>query len=131
MKTLIVEDECTGRLLLQELLKEYGPTHIAVDGQEAVDAARAALDAGEPYELICLDIMMPRMNGHQALKEIRAMEEAKGLISTEGARIIMTTALKDLKNVSEAYKSLCDKYLVKPIRMESLMDALREYRLIE
>jgi two-component system chemotaxis response regulator CheY len=131
MKTLIVEDEFTSRLLLQELLKEFGPAHIAVDGEEAVSAVRAAMDAGEPYELICLDIMMPRMDGQAALKEIRAIEESRGIISSKGARIIMTTALKDLKNVSNAYKSLCDDYLVKPISREKLLDALRKFCFID
>ena len=78
MKTLIVEDDFTSRLLLQELLKGYGPAHVAVNGKEAVEAARMAMDAGEPYDLICLDIMMPEMDGHGALKEIRAQEEARG-----------------------------------------------------
>ena len=44
MKTLIVEDDFTSRLLLQELLKSYGPSLIAVNGKEAVDAVRAALE---------------------------------------------------------------------------------------
>ncbi len=130
MKTLIVEDEFTSRLVLQELLKDYGPTHIAVNGQEAVQAVRAAMDAGEPYELICLDIMMPGMNGQAALKEIRAMEEVSGIRSTRGAKIIMTTALNDLKNVSEAYKALCDDYLVKPISREKLLETIREFGFI-
>jgi len=70
MKTLIAEDDFTGRLLLQEILKRYGALHIAVNGKEAVEAVRTAMDAGEPYDLVCLDIMMPEMDGYQALAEI-------------------------------------------------------------
>lgn len=44
MKTPIVEDDFTSRLLLQEFLKSYGPSHIAVNGKEAVEAVRAALE---------------------------------------------------------------------------------------
>lgn len=130
MKAMIVEDELTSRLLLQELLKEYGPVHIAVNGREAVEAIRAAMEEGEPYELICLDIMMPEMDGQTALKQIRAMEEANGIRSTQGAKIIMTTALGDFKNVSTAYKALSDGYLVKPISSEKLLANLREFKLI-
>ena len=68
MKTLIVEDDFTSRLLLQEILKRYGAVHIAVNGREAVDAVRAAAESDESYDLICLDIMMPEMDGYQALK---------------------------------------------------------------
>ncbi len=81
MKTLIVEDDFTSRVLLQEVLKRDGTVHIAVNGKEAVDAVRAAMDAGEPYDLICLDIMMPEMDGYEALKEIRAIEESRGIRS--------------------------------------------------
>lgn len=131
MKTLIVEDDFTNRLLLQHLLKGYGPSHIAVNGEEAVEAARLALEAGQPYDLICLDIMMPRMDGHAALKRIRALEEAKGVLSTFGSKIVMTTALSDMKNVSAAFSGLCDGYLAKPIDKIKLLGTLRELKLIE
>lgn len=130
MKTLIVEDDFTSRLLLQELLKPYGLTHIAVNGLEAVSAARAALEAGEPYDLICLDIMMPELDGHQALKRIRSDEESLGVRSSSAARIVMTTSLGDYKNVMKAYGSLCDGYLVKPVDRQRLVEELKKMKLI-
>jgi two-component system, chemotaxis family, chemotaxis protein CheY len=129
MKTLIVEDDFTSRLLLQELLKDYGPSHVAVNGREAVKAVHFAQAAKEPYDLICMDIMMPELNGQEALKEIRAMEEAKGILPSGGARIVMTTAMSDMKSVSTAYSNLCDAYLVKPIRKVQLLETLRKLRL--
>ncbi|MEN6400596.1 MAG: response regulator [Armatimonadia bacterium] len=130
MKTLIVEDDFTSRLLLQELLKSYGPFHIAVNGREAVEAARAALEAGEPYDLICLDIMMPEMDGQQALKEIRAMEQARGIVLSNWTKIVMTTALGDKANVLEAVEGKCNAFLVKPIRKAKLLEELRRLKLI-
>jgi two-component system, chemotaxis family, chemotaxis protein CheY len=129
IKTLIVEDDFTSRLLLQEILKGYGPTHIAVNGREAVDAVRTALKAGQPYDLICLDIMMPEMDGQAALRQIRGLEEARGIYSTDGTKIIMTTALGDLKNSTRAFMALCDAYLVKPIDKAKLLEHLRAYQL--
>lgn len=131
MKTLIVEDDFTSRLLLQEILKNYGPFHIAVNGQEAVAAVRAALEANEHYDLICLDIMMPEMDGHEALKQIRNMEEAKGIYSQDGAKIMMVTALGDMKNATTAFYNLCDVFLPKPIRKAKLIEELRKLNLIE
>lgn len=130
MKTLIVEDDFTSRLLMQELLNRYGPVHIAVNGLEATEAVRLSLEAGEPYNLICLDIMMPKKDGHQALKEIRAMEEEHGIISTRGAKIMMTTAVNSIKSVSTAFHGLCDAYLVKPIKRATLLEELRKAKLV-
>jgi two-component system chemotaxis response regulator CheY len=130
MKTLIVEDDFTCRLLLQELLKSYGVTHVAVNGKEAVAAVRGALEAGQPYDLVCLDIMMPEMDGQQALKEIRALEESRGILSPQGVKVVMTTAMGDMKNVFAAYASLCDGYLTKPIHGEKLLEELRKLALV-
>ena len=124
MKTLIVEDDFTSRLLLQELLKSYGPSHIAVNGKEAVNAFTMAVKAGEPYDLICLDIMMPEMDGQQALKEIRRLELVDGVDVADGVKIIMTTALFDGKNVMHAFRGACDGYLVKPIDKHKLLDEI-------
>ncbi|HXB96855.1 MAG TPA: response regulator [bacterium] len=128
MKTLIVEDDFTSRLLLQELLKAYGQSHIAVNGVEAVQAAELALDAGEPYDLICLDIMLPLLDGLAALKQIRALEQAAG--PARPSKVMMTTALNDLKSLRMAYESMCDAYLEKPIHKAKLLDGLRDLRLL-
>ena len=131
MKTLIVEDDFTSRLLLQEFLKGYGSSHVAVNGKEAVEAVRLALEAAEPYQLICLDIMMPEMDGQTALEQIRALEKARGIWSTQGAKIVMTTALNRLKDVNAAFGGLCDAYLVKPIDKTKLLETLRQMSLIQ
>lgn len=130
MKTLIVDDDFVCRLLLQELLKNYGPCHTAVNGRETVEAVRMALDGAEPYNLICLDIMMPEMDGQQALKEIRELESQQGRVAKLGARILMTTALHDKDNIMQSFRAQCDGYLVKPIDKRKLLAQLRELELI-
>jgi len=130
MRTLIVEDDFTCRLLLLEILKVYGEVHIATNGTEAVTMVRMALDAGEPYDLICLDIMMPEMDGQEALRLIREQEETRGIRSTQGARIVMMTALDDVHNVIDAFSKLCDGYLTKPIKKTALLDKLKTLELI-
>jgi len=131
MKTLIVEDDFTSRLLLQELLKNYSTTHIAVNGKEAFDAFRIALETGEPYDLICLDIMMPEIDGLEALGQFRRLEEGTGMKPSEGAKILMTTALNDVRNVMTAYRNLCDGYLTKPVGKTQFLGELRKLELIE
>jgi two-component system chemotaxis response regulator CheY len=131
MKTLIVEDDFTSRVLLQALLLPFGQSHVAANGIEAVKACRIALEARRPYDLICLDIMMPEMYGQTALVEIRALEQKMGLRSDCAAKIIMTTALDDVRNVMDAFYGLCDGYLVKPIDGEKLMELMDKLRLGE
>lgn len=130
MKTLIVEDDFTSRVVLQGLLKSYGESHIAVNGKEAVEAAVLSLNAGKPYDLICMDIMMPEMDGQEALKKIRDAESQRGINSTKGSKVLMTTALGNIKNVMQAYHNLCDGYLTKPIDKSKLIEELRKLNLI-
>jgi two-component system, chemotaxis family, chemotaxis protein CheY len=116
--------------LLQEIPKRYGAPHVAVNGKEAVEAVRITLDEGEPYDLVCLDIMMPEMDGHQALKEIRAMEESRSVPASDGAKVFMTSALDRVKDVSRAFHRFCGAYLVKPIEKAKLLEQLQAFQLV-
>ncbi len=130
MRTLIAEDDFTSRLLMQTFLSRYGECHVAINGKEAVEAFRESQRAGTKYDLICMDIMMAEMDGQAAVREIRALEEAKGTLSTNGAKIIMVTALDDVKNVVKSFKLLCDAYLFKPVDTAQLLGHLKTLTLI-
>ena len=129
MKILVAEDDFTSRLLLQKLLLPFGEVHVAVNGTEALEAFREARRCGEPYNLVCLDIMMPQMDGQDVLKQIRGLEEAAGVCVGEGTKVIMTTALKDRENVMKAFREQCDAYLAKPIDRQRLVSCLKDLRL--
>jgi two-component system, chemotaxis family, chemotaxis protein CheY len=118
MKCLIVEDDVSSRLLLEKLLEPYGSCQTAENGVQALQAVSAALEAGEPYDLICLDIMMPEMDGQTALKEIRSLERSKGrgVTADDSAKVFMTTALTDRQNILTACDEQADGYLFKPIQ---------------
>ncbi len=132
MKVLVVEDDFISRKLLTTLLGHYGDCDIAVDGNEAVDAFRIALDEGKPYDLICMDIMMPNLDGQAALKEIRAQEMEKAIPASKEVKVIMTTALDDPKNVMESlHKGGAAAYIVKPIDKKKLMDEVRKLGLLD
>ena len=131
LRSLLVEDDFAGRLVLQTFLSRYGECHIAVNGKEAVEAFGSAFDRGRRYDLICMDIMMPEMDGREAVRQIRAMEEAQGILSAYGAKIIMTTALGQVKEVIRCFRELCDAYLVKPIHLGQLLAHMKSYKLVE
>lgn len=132
MRTLIVEDDFIARRLIKEILSSFGECDIAIDGQEAVQAFRLALDDRKPYDLITMDIMMPNMDGQMALQKIREMEKERGIQGPDEVKVIMTTALDDPKTVVEAYyRGGATSYLVKPVTRKKLMDEIREMRLVE
>jgi two-component system, chemotaxis family, chemotaxis protein CheY len=131
MRVLIVEDDFTSRLILQEMLKDYGTVHIAVNGREAVEAVRAAMLTGELYDLICMDIMMPEIDGQTALKQIREIEKKAGITGSNRVKIVMTTALGDKEHVVNAIRENCDGYMIKPYSKATFLEHLRKFGLIK
>ncbi len=131
MKILIAEDDFASRKFMLRFLSKYGECDVTVDGMEAVDAFTMALDAEEGYDLVCLDIMMPELDGYQALKQIREYEKEKGISEEDGAKIIMTTALNEGRNVTKAFELGCVAYAGKPIDLEKFENVLRKLNLIE
>jgi two-component system chemotaxis response regulator CheY len=123
VKSLIVDDELTSRELLTMILKAYGPVDAVADGLEGLKAFNLAL-ARQPYELIMLDIMLPRMDGQQVLKAIRRIEQERGVVGLEQVKIVMISALGDFSNVSQAFASACTSYLTKPILADKVQAEL-------
>jgi len=130
MRALIVEDNLTNRQLLIKLLSPFGEIEVAVDGQEAVEIFRKKLAQGERYTLICMDIMMPEIDGYEALAQIRQIEEENNIAPEDAAKVIMTTAVDSSSSVEEAKSLRCDGYLIKPIRKMKLIEELQRLELI-
>ncbi|MEA3465555.1 MAG: response regulator [Thermodesulfobacteriota bacterium] len=127
MKILIVEDDFLSRKLMLSYLAPLGQCDVASNGSEAMEAFTLAHKEKEPYDLITLDIMMPDLSGQEVLKRVRAYEEEKQILFSDGrVKVIMTTALKDGSNVMDAFKNQCEGYLVKPIDSDELMALINQ-----
>lgn len=126
MRTLIAEDDLTSRLLLHGILKRYGQCDVVPNGKRAVEAVSTSLQTGKLYDLICLDIMMPELDGREALRAIRLEEARDGRAC---AKVLMTTALRDKDSVLGAFREQADGYLVKPIQKAKLLEYLRSFEL--
>lgn len=126
MHILVVEDDFISRRLLCRYLEPYGECDVAINGDEAVEAVHDALHAKNNYDLICLDIMMPGMGGQEALAKIRELEVSHGQHVGMGAKIVMTTAMEDHKNIRQAFSSSADGYVVKPIEKQKFLATLAE-----
>lgn len=131
MKILIAEDDFVNRQILTSILSQFGTAEVAVNGLEAVQACRIALDEGEPYDLILMDIIMPHLSGQEALEHLRVMERERGVSAHDAMKVIMITSLDDPKNVSVAfYKGEALSYIVKPIDKGLLLAEIKKLRLI-
>jgi len=129
MKTLIVDDDIFNCKLLQSILKDYGDCAIAMSGISAIQLFEETLKK-EPYDLICLDIMMPEKDGFETLREMRALEQNQTPPTSKKSRIIMITALEEQESKAKAFYENCDGYLVKPVERKLLEEMLNKMKLI-
>ena len=130
MKILLAEDDFVTRKFMAGFLSKYGECDVTVDGMEAIDAFMMALEDDEPYDLVCLDIMMPVMDGYQALVGIRNLEKERNIPQEKAVKVIMTTALNDEQNVKMAFELGCTVYSGKPIDQERFEQALKKFGLV-
>ena len=130
MRVLIVEDDSISRRLLQTIISPYGVCDVVVNGKEAIEAFELAKEEKNNYNLVCLDIMMPEMDGQEVLRQIRKFEKEWDINRQNGVKVIMVTALDDFDNIKSAFEEQCEAYLIKPVIKEKLLDTLKQIRLI-
>jgi len=130
MRCLIVEDDSIALKLIQTYLADYADCEAATDGQKAIAAFRQAAEEKRPYELVCLDIMLPEMDGHAVLQALRQIEAEYEIQGMGRAKVIMMSALRDLDNVKGAFKEGAEVYLVKPVERLKLKKELEGLGLI-
>lgn len=130
MRALVVDDDVTSRRLLRRLLAPFGECDVAVNGWEALEAFTCALTGSHPYDLICLDLMMPDLNGYEALSKIRMHEAKTGIGDDDRVKVIVTTSHAEREHVVAAAQRQCNAYLVKPIDKERLLKQLQTLGLV-
>ncbi len=129
MRALIVEDEFLSRKVLRSFLMALFEVDVVVNGREAVEAFKLAHTEEQPYDLILMDIMMPEVDGIEALHRIRTIEEKEEL--KPKAKVIMTTALDDPQTVIKTfYEGEASAYIVKPVAKDKLYKELEKLGLI-
>lgn len=131
MRVLIAEDDRVSRKFLNELLGRYGECDLVIDGLEAVEAYMLSMKEENPYDLICLDIMMPELDGVKVLKTIRYLERQNEVPEEECVKIIMTTALSESEYVKQAFEYGCEAFASKPIDTQKFIQVLKKLELIK
>lgn len=116
-RILIAEDSAATRTAISAMLKRMGyDVVVALNGEEAVDLSRR-----ERPDLILLDIMMPVMDGIEALKAIR------GDVHLRATPIVMLTSTTDVRMVTEAIECGANDYIAKPFSVTLLTERVERY----
>ena len=119
LRVLIVDDNATNRKILCKQVTPWLMIPDAVDsGWRAMELLRAAVDAGEPYDLAILDMQMPNKDGLQLARSIKSDP------SLRDTRLVMLTSMGQRGEGEEARKAGIAAYLTKPVRQVELRDAL-------
>lgn len=127
MRILIVDDDRATRLCLTRKLETMGAIDAAGTGLEALDVFGRALAEAKPFQLVCLDIVMPGLDGQATLQAMRDLEKQHGVAPGKETKVIMVTALGDTGNVSKAFfKGQADGYVTKPLHQDGLTKTLRQ-----
>jgi len=116
-KILLVDDSSTV-LLMERMILSKSPYDLvtARDGWEGVEKAKA-----ERPDLILMDVVMPRMDGFEACRRLRADDETRQI------PVIMVTTRGELQSVESGYESGCSDYVTKPINGLELLSKVRNY----
>jgi two-component system chemotaxis response regulator CheY len=131
MRALIVEDDSISGKMLLKILSTYGRCDLADNGRQAIDAFRQSLDRADPYDLICMDISMPELDGQNALCQIRDIEKQAGIGADLEVKVVMITASSETNQVSDAlFNGGASAYFVKPLEVEAFLKELKRLNLI-
>jgi len=128
MKVLVAEDDMASSKFMEKLLSKYGEVVVARDGIAAVDEFVKAVNNNEKFDLVCMDIMMPKIDGYKALASIRDAERKLGLARDSRCKVVMISALDegfDAAYASDDY----EEYICKPIDVIKFDNLVRKLAL--
>jgi CheY-like chemotaxis protein len=124
LSILVAEDNEINALLIRSLLTRLGHhAVITTNGEEALESWLGARSAGAPYDLVLMDIQMPRLDGIETTKRIRAREAGQPGRQTPILALTANTLVEDRYACFEAGM---DGFLIKPLDREKLSEALAE-----
>jgi len=131
MRTLIVEDVHFLALILQRIIEPYSSADFAHNGAVAIEKYTKAYTKGKAYDLICLDLLLPEMDGFEVLRSLRQFEEECNLPVNERTKVVVISTFNDQKTVAKARAAGCDSYIAKPFRKDRVLRTIEKLGLIK
>lgn len=130
MRALVVEDDFATRLLMKSFLSRYGECDVVDNGVQAVECFSRAWRVGRKYDLVCMDVRMPEMDGPEAVRQLRAFEENRAISPPCRVKIMIMTSVDDIKEMIRCFHEFSDAYLMKPVNLANLLRQLKSWQLI-
>ncbi len=130
INALIVEDVFLIQRVIERFIEPYGVFTVSNNGKEALKKYAEFFFNGNAFNLVCLDIYLPEMNGLDVLSNIRKFEDEIKLKSEERCKIIIISSVTHPATVQQAYKLGCDYYVAKPFSKEDIVNALKKIKMI-
>lgn len=131
MKILIVDDENISRKILKKKLETVGKCTVADNSKNALELFNSALLEKKPFDLITLDVSMPKMNGKQLLATLRQKEKKLKIDKDKAAKILMVTSRMRTSTIKDCIRLGCNGYILKPVNTLPLLENLQKFGLIE
>lgn len=126
MRILVADDDFANRRFLEKVLEQYGEVEVVDNGISAVDEASNAMAERQMFNLICLDIMMAKLDGYKTLEAIREAEKKYGVHAEDRAKVVMVSALDEVVLDNIQVCNDYDAYICKPIIIEKFDQLLNK-----
>ncbi len=119
MKVLVVDDSSTMRKIVSKTVKQAGATEI-VEAEDGIDALKKMKEHEFKFDLVMMDINMPRADGVTTLKQLKSLEMTKGI------PVIMCTSEAEKELVLECIKAGASDYIVKPFTKDLITEKFKK-----
>jgi CheY-like chemotaxis protein/HPt (histidine-containing phosphotransfer) domain-containing protein len=131
IKTLVIDDDQVCRQRVRMIVQDFCECDFADDGKQGYDKYRKTLEEGQPFQLITLDIQMPKLDGHETLSAIRLLEQQHGIEGLDGVKVIMITSQHHSSHIFSAFRGGCEAYVIKTNLGEKLPEEMARLGLLK
>ncbi|HBC56733.1 MAG TPA: hypothetical protein DCZ03_06160 [Gammaproteobacteria bacterium] len=124
-KILLVVEDLGIAHYLESVMRQFGHVEIYTDSPDALEAFEQALADAEPYDLVAVDLFMPKLDGAACVQKMRKIEHRRKVPEIYAARILMISIVHDGLDGLEAEVDGCNGYLFRPFAPADLVSQIR------